>query len=296
MFQQFALSLLLTFGVGAGAALAVGCGQDKASSESESRVVNVGGHDRQTTRIADRGEQNIVEIASEAGSFSTLLRAASAAGLAETLAEDGPFTVFAPTDEAFAAVPGDTLEALLREENREALRTVLLYHVVSGRVNASDAISAGSADTLIQQGVGFSIRDGRLFVNDSGVVANDIRASNGVIHVIDAVLIPENLRLAPQGRLVIGFVPGSVGAALARQIGVDGDEAILVNSVTRGSEAQKAGLQRFDVIVEINGRPATRENLARAKREAGAGGTVALVVFSQGERVHIDTKVGVDSN
>ncbi len=295
MVQQLLSIVIISAGITTTFASAGECDRPEPGSASNAAVIKVDDRSPSSSSASEQSA-NIVEIAASAGSFGTLLQAATAAGLAGTLAEGGPFTVFAPTDEAFEKVPADTLAALLREENRDALRTVLLYHVVNGRVNASDAISAGSADTLIQQGVSFSIRDGRLFVNDSGVIANDIQASNGVIHVIDTVLIPDDLQLAPQGRLVIGFVPQNPGNVLASQLGVDRDEAIVVGSVTRNSEAARAGLQRFDVIVEINGAPATRQALADSKKEAGAGGTVRLTVIRGGERRHIDTKVGVESH
>ncbi|MDB4679730.1 fasciclin domain-containing protein [Planctomycetaceae bacterium] len=133
---------------------------------------------------------NIVEVADKAGTFKTLLAAAKAAGLAHTLQEDGPFTVFAPTDDAFAKLPKHTLSDLLKPENKEKLATILKYHVIPGKVTAKDAVQVGSAKTLSGDSVSISIRDGRLAVNDANVIVNDVEASNGIIHVIDRVLIP----------------------------------------------------------------------------------------------------------
>ena len=130
----------------------------------------------------------IVDVAAAAGSFETLLTAATAAGLAETLQSDGPFTVFAPTDEAFAALPEGTVESLLADP--EALADILLYHVVSGEVLAADVVGLDSATTVQGSDVAISVDGSSVMVNESNVTATDIAASNGVIHVIDAVLIP----------------------------------------------------------------------------------------------------------
>jgi len=130
---------------------------------------------------------NIVEVASSAGTFTTLLTAAKAAGLAETLATGGPFTVFAPTDEAFAKLPEGTVEGLLQDT--EKLKAVLLYHVVSGTVMAKDVAGITSATTL--QGGDLKVDTSRgVMINDAKVVKADVGASNGVIHVIDTVLLP----------------------------------------------------------------------------------------------------------
>ncbi|MEZ6243010.1 MAG: fasciclin domain-containing protein [Phycisphaerales bacterium] len=135
--------------------------------------------------------KNIVEVASENGSFGTLLAAAKAAGLVDTLTGQGPFTVFAPTDEAFAKLAPGTVEMLLKPENKEKLRQVLLYHVVSGRVYSDKAVELGEAATV--QGQDVMIKKSRegVSINRSKVVAADVEASNGVIHVIDAVLMPQ---------------------------------------------------------------------------------------------------------
>jgi len=144
-------------------------------------------------------KQTIADVASEAGQFKTLLAAAEAAGLVDTLSGAGSLTVFAPTDEAFANLPDGTVESLLRPENREALKSLLLYHVVKGPVFASDAIAAESAKTLNGEAVETSLRDGALFIDESRVLANDIEASNGVVHVIDRVLIPDSLTARSTG-------------------------------------------------------------------------------------------------
>jgi uncharacterized surface protein with fasciclin (FAS1) repeats len=130
---------------------------------------------------------DIVDIAAGAGSFDTLVEAVKAAGLVETLKGEGPFTVFAPTDEAFAQVPEADLEALLADP--EALRKVLTYHVVPGKVMAADVAGLDSAQTVQGQSVAIDTSDG-VKVDGANVVKTDIVASNGVIHVIDAVILP----------------------------------------------------------------------------------------------------------
>jgi len=141
--------------------------------------------------VADNASvSNLVEVADKAGTFKTLLAAAKAAGLVHALQEDGPLTVFAPTDDAFAKLPEHTLNDLLKPENKEKLATILKYHVLSGKVAAKDAVRVESAKTLSGDSVSISIRDGRLAVNDANVIVNDVEASNGIIHVIDEVLLP----------------------------------------------------------------------------------------------------------
>ncbi|MFK7802288.1 MAG: fasciclin domain-containing protein [Anaerolineae bacterium] len=134
--------------------------------------------------------QTIAEIAVEAGTFTTLVAALDAAELVDTFAGEGDFTVFAPTDEAFAALPEGTVAALL-EDPKGALTNILLYHVVDGSVLAETVVTLDSATTLLGQDVTITVTDGAVFLNDTvQVIATDIKASNGVIHVIDAVLIP----------------------------------------------------------------------------------------------------------
>ena len=138
---------------------------------------------------SDDPTQNIVEIAVGAGSFNTLVAAVKAAGLVETLSGEGPFTVFAPTDEAFAQIPEADLQALLAD--KEALTAVLTYHVVAGRVMASDVVTLESAATLNGQSVDIKVWGGKVMIDDAEVVTTDIEATNGVIHVINKVILPE---------------------------------------------------------------------------------------------------------
>ncbi|WP_200880092.1 fasciclin domain-containing protein [Halomonas salina] len=134
---------------------------------------------------------DVVDTAVEAGQFETLVAAVEAAGLVETLKGEGPFTVFAPTDEAFAALPEGTVDDLLKPENRDTLTSVLTYHVVPGKVTAEDAMAADSATTVQGQDISITTMDGQVMVNEATVIQPDVEASNGVIHVIDGVLMPE---------------------------------------------------------------------------------------------------------
>ncbi len=133
---------------------------------------------------------DIVDVAVSAGSFTTLVAAVKAAGLVETLKGDGPFTVFAPTDEAFAALPAGTVESLLKPENRDKLTAILTYHVVPGKVKAADVVKLSSATTVEGSDVGIEVKDGAVYVDGARVVKADVPASNGVIHVIDKVILP----------------------------------------------------------------------------------------------------------
>ncbi|WP_112321273.1 fasciclin domain-containing protein [Oceanibium sediminis] len=134
--------------------------------------------------------KDIVDTAVEAGSFTTLVAAVEAAGLVETLKGEGPFTVFAPTDEAFAALPEGTVETLLLPENKDQLIAVLTYHVLPGKVMSSDITGDMSATTVQGSDVDITTMDG-VKVDGATVVTADIEADNGVIHVIDAVILPE---------------------------------------------------------------------------------------------------------
>jgi uncharacterized surface protein with fasciclin (FAS1) repeats len=143
-----------------------------------------------TANLFAAAEKDIVDTAVEAGSFKTLAAALKAADLVETLKGKGPFTVFAPTDEAFAKLPKGTVEDLLKPENKAKLAGILTYHVVAGKVEAKDAVKLKSAKTV--NGASFKITagDAGVMVDKAKVVKTDIQCSNGVIHVIDAVIIP----------------------------------------------------------------------------------------------------------
>jgi uncharacterized surface protein with fasciclin (FAS1) repeats len=134
-------------------------------------------------------QRDIVDTAVAAGSFKTLVKAVQEAGLVETLKGPGPFTVFAPTDEAFAKLPAGTVDALLKDKQK--LTAILTYHVVPGRVLAADLKNKKSAKTVNGQEIRIAVRDGMVMVDNARVIRSDIPASNGVIHVIDTVILPK---------------------------------------------------------------------------------------------------------
>ena len=135
--------------------------------------------------------KDIVETAVAAGSFKTLVAAIQAAGLVDTLKGKGPFTVFAPTDAAFARLPPGTVQDLLKPENKAKLVAILTYHVVAGDITSKEVVKLTEAKTVEGQTLKISVHDGKVMVNNATVVKADIPASNGVIHVIDTVLIPQ---------------------------------------------------------------------------------------------------------
>jgi uncharacterized surface protein with fasciclin (FAS1) repeats len=155
----------------------VGCG---GSGESESETA--------AEQTPKEMPMDIVDIAIKDGRFETLVAAVKAADLVETLKGEGPFTVFAPTDDAFAKLPPGTVEGLL--EDVPKLKNILLYHVVAGKVMSSDVVKLDSAKTALGENVMIKVVDGKVMINDAQVIVPDIEASNGVIHVVDTVILP----------------------------------------------------------------------------------------------------------
>ena len=138
-----------------------------------------------------KNKKDIVDTAVAAGSFNTLATALKAAGLIDTLKGEGPFTVFAPTDAAFAKLPEGTVENLLKPENKDKLTAILTYHVVAGKVYAKQVVDLSSATTVEGSDIAIAVKDGKVVLDDNSTVTKtDIKASNGVIHVIDSVLMP----------------------------------------------------------------------------------------------------------
>jgi len=144
------------------------------------------------TKETNMSTKDIVDTAVGAGQFSTLAAALGAAGLVETLKGPGPFTVFAPTDAAFAALPAGTVDDLLKPENKAKLASILTYHVVSGKVTSSDVVKLSEADSVAGPKLKITTEGDKVKINDATVTKADIESSNGVIHVIDKVLIPAN--------------------------------------------------------------------------------------------------------
>jgi len=144
-----------------------------------------------TASAGSMDKKNIVDTAVAAGNFKTLAAALKAAGLVDTLKGPGPFTVFAPTDEAFAKLPAGTVDDLLKPENHDKLVAILTYHVVAGKVTAKDVVKLHEAKTVNGKDVKIMVDGGKVMVDNANVVKTDIACSNGVIHVIDSVLLPQ---------------------------------------------------------------------------------------------------------
>jgi uncharacterized surface protein with fasciclin (FAS1) repeats len=174
---------------------AAACGSDKATTKATTvapaAAVTTAAAGATTAKMADAKMVDIVDTAVAAGSFKTLAAALTAAGLVDTLKGPGPFTVFAPTDEAFAKLPKGTLEDLLKPENKEKLAGILKYHVVSGKVAAADVVKLKTAKTVNGKDVAIEVKGADVMLNaTTKVTKTDIMASNGIIHVIDTVLLP----------------------------------------------------------------------------------------------------------
>lgn len=176
----------------AGGLILTGCSSDsdEATTTEESAVEVVESAEATEEAAAETASGDIVTVATEGG-FSTLVAAVQAAGLVETLQGEGPFTVLAPTDEAFAALPAGVLDKLLLPENKDLLAKILTYHVIPGKVMAAD-VTDGDVATVEGQNVTFSTADG-VSVNGAKVITADVEASNGVVHVIDVVLVPADV-------------------------------------------------------------------------------------------------------
>jgi uncharacterized surface protein with fasciclin (FAS1) repeats len=143
---------------------------------------------------AQQHNKDIVETAMAAGTFNTLAKALQAADLVDTLKGDGPFTVFAPTDAAFAKLPAGTLNDLLKAENKQKLQRILSYHVVPSRVSSADVVKLRTAKSASGDTIDITTNGGTVRVDNARVVKTDIAASNGIIHVIDTVMIPDDLK------------------------------------------------------------------------------------------------------
>jgi len=173
---------LFAFFTIAGMASAGSCGSSKAHT-----------HDATEKTAAHPGPSDIIETALSDDNFTTLVTAVKAAGLVDALKGEGPFTVFAPTDEAFAELPEGTLEALLKD--KKMLSSILTYHVVEGAVSSAQVVELDAAETLNGQNIAIAMADGQVMINDANVIVTDILCSNGVIHVLDKVILPSEEKI-----------------------------------------------------------------------------------------------------
>ena len=189
-------------------------------------------------------EKDIVDTAVSAKSFNTLVAAAKAAGLVDTLKSKGPLTVFAPTDEAFAKLPEGTVESLLKPENKDKLASILKYHVVAGKVMASDVVKLKKAETVEGSSVKIKVKDGSVMINKAKVLKTDIGCSNGVIHVINTVLMPPMKQAEVRQRLEEAVASG---AALYNSGHHEQCADIYANAMTQLMAETISGLDRHDV-------------------------------------------------
>lgn len=216
-------------------------------------------------------DTTIVGTAKKAGSFKTLLAAAEAAGLVEALSSKGPLTVFAPTDKAFEALPKGTLKSLLKPENKDQLAEILKYHVIAGKVTAQDAVKAGEAKTLAGQTVQITIQDGQLRINESNVINNDLETSNGIIHVIDHVLIPE----AKSHRTSAGATSQEQNASHSSE----SKERVVTITSGWNTPVNRDGIECDRLVIRCGGAGSVRLTNVRAARietSIGGGGSVSI--------------------
>lgn len=181
---MFAKRTLTTTTLAASCVLAVGLSSSYAGHHNEGK--------KQGHSMAEPAGKDIVDVASEAGTFNTLIAAAQAAGLVDALKGDGPITVFAPNDEAFAKLGENKINELLDPENKDLLAAILSYHVVPGKLKAEKVLKAKTLDTLNGQRTEIAVNDDGAFIDGSKIIATDIKASNGIIHVIDSVILPSS--------------------------------------------------------------------------------------------------------
>jgi uncharacterized surface protein with fasciclin (FAS1) repeats len=186
----------LIAGVAVAALALAGCAAEVEEAIDEVEEVVVDEVEEVDEPAVEEELGTIVDIAAAAGTFQTLVAAVQAAGLVDTLSGEGPFTVFAPTDAAFAALPDGLVDALLLDENLEILAQILKYHVVAGAVFAAD-VTTGDLASLEGSTIAVEVTDAGVTVNNANVIDVNIEASNGVIHVIDAVILPEGLDITP---------------------------------------------------------------------------------------------------
>ena len=237
--------------------------------------------------------KDIVATAVEAGSFKTLVAAVKAAGLVETLQGKGPFTVFAPTDEAFAKLPAGTVDTLLKPENKQQLIAILTYHVVPGKVLAADVVKLSSAPTVNGQRVDIKVDGGKVKVDQANVVATDIATSNGVIHVIDQVILPSSDNLVATADKAGTFKTLIAAAKAAGLVPVlTGDQPLTVFAPTDAAFAKLpagtvesllkpenkdklAAILKFHVVP---GRVYSNDVLTKKELKTAQGGTLTAAV------------------
>ena len=255
------------------------------------------------------GKKDIVDTAIEAGSFNTLAAALGAADLVEALKGDGPFTVFAPTDDAFAKLPAGTVESLLKAENKDQLSAVLTYHVVPGQVFAKQVVGLRGAKSLNGQRIDITVDGGKVKVDNANVVTTDIQCSNGVIHVIDSVILPSSddiVSTADQAGNFKTLIAAAKAAGLAGALTGKGpltvfaptDEAFaklpegtVASLLKPENKAKLAAILKYHVV---SGRVYSEDALAAQQATTLQGGKVRIAVVSGKAKVNDANLVGLD--
>lgn len=260
-------------------------------------------------KSSNYGGKDIVDIASSAGQFNTLVTAVKKAGLVEALKSDGPFTVFAPTDEAFAKLPKGTLDELLKPENRSQLQAILKYHVISGKLDAAHVVSSKGATTLNGQRVDFSAAGGGVMVDNARVVKTDIKASNGVIHVIDAVILPSSKNIVETAQAAGSFstlLTAATKAGLAGVLSDGGPFTVFAPTDDAFGKLPEGTLQSLlrpenkDTLVAIlkyhvvSGRIYSNDALTAGKAQTLQGEKIAIAQYGGTARVNDATLIATD--
>lgn len=235
------------------------------------------------------------------GRFGRFLALLDALDDDELIPPGAQVTLLAPTDGAFDALSNEAVAMLKTRRNRDALRALVENHIIPERLTASQAV----AQSPIRTAHGSVLRatsdaEGHLRLqftekDSANILAADLDTTNGLVQVVDALIVPPaGLKLVPDGRLVVGIFPDEAGPVLASQFALDGKRAVVVEGLTSGGPAQKAGVLKNDVIVSINGQIATEDELARAKDAVGYGGFLEFVIYRKGEKLTIKVPVGVE--
>lgn len=263
----------------------------------------------QASKSASPVHLNIVETAAKAGSFKTLVTAVKAAGLADALSQPGPFTVFAPTDEAFAKLPASTLADLLKPENKGTLAAILTYHVVAGEVPSTKAVKLTSADTLNGQRIQLAVKNDSLMIDAARVVKADIECSNGMIHVIDSVILPTTDTLAVVAEKAGSFTTLLAAAKAAGLVdALTGKDPLTVLAPTDEAfaklppgtvesllkpenRAKLASILKYHIIAD---RVFSDQALRASKARTLQGGTVEFAEHDDGVRVNGANVIAAD--
>ena len=260
----------------------------RARMEAASR-----GRDRDDDNRDRKRTGDIVDVAAGNKSFGTLVAAVKAAGLVDTLKGKGPYTVFAPTDKAFSKLPKGTVESLLKPENRKKLVSILTYHVVPGKVLAKD-VKSGRVKTANGSSLDVRVSRGGVTVNKAKVVATDVMASNGVIHVIDSVIIPASRESQARSSQSRGSSRGYLGVSVES---TSRPRGVRVQQVFANTGAARAKLKKGDVIQKLNGASVTSNSgLIRELARTKPGQKITLLVSSAGKTRTVQVQLGGSYN